>query len=659
MRRAPTDQQWLAEQIGALTTQLEVLKPSEWAERRRYLPTQVTPSPGPYRFSKFPYLEEIVDCLSVESPVREVAFMKGVQVGATAGVIENAIGYIIDHVRTAPVMMVSAEQQLADSRLESYVLRMLEHSNLEHLIKSSDEKNPRKTGKTARKIEWVGGGWLTPAGANNPAVFRSLSYRFMLRDEIDGFPDDCGSNGDPLSLSEGRTAAFEVNRKIFDTSTPLIRGQSKIDRRFRLGDQRYYQVRCLSCGFPQSLRWRYEDPKTGIVSGITFEHEGGELVSGSVRWLCQNCQHEHFNDDKTRLFARENGAHWKPTARPSHEFFRSYHLSALYSPVGFQSWEEAVRKWCKAWDVQRNKPKDFGELQVFYNNIRGLPYELHGEKINVQTVSRHRRHQYRYGSISNSFATKHAAGPVLLLTTATDVHKDSLKTAVWGWGRGRRAFLVDYFTFAGATDNLENPETWGRLRELIDEKEYTADDGKIYRPGSSITLIDSGYSADVVYTFCNEYNGGVFPIKGQSASTKNATVREFSQFKTTFGTIGFNVTVDLYKDRWSAALRRGWGGEGLQPPGHFNAPLDATEAQLKELTVEVKRERRQAKTNKLIGWEWHRPPGSKNELWDLLIYGNAGLDMVAWDICKNRLEMESVNWPAFWDLLEAEQTYFT
>src|SRR5690554_6111930 len=101
--------EWLAHQFESLTTELEVLTPSAWAEQKRYLPPSVTSLPGYYRFDVAPYLREIVDCLSVDSPVREVAVMKGVQICATVGILENAIGYFIDAIKVAPIMLATAD----------------------------------------------------------------------------------------------------------------------------------------------------------------------------------------------------------------------------------------------------------------------------------------------------------------------------------------------------------------------------------------------------------------------------------------------------------------------------------------------------------------------------------------------------------------------
>lgn len=648
--------EWLAQQFDALTAEMEVMTPSKWAEQKWYLPPSVTTLPGYYRFDVAPFLREIVDCLSVDSPVREVAVMKGVQLGLTVGVLENTIGYYVDAVKTAPVLMVTADAELAKIRMESYVTPMLQFSGLDHLIKSADEKNTRKTGKTDKKIEWVGGGFLIPFGAQNANKLRSVSIQILLRDEIDGWPDVVGKDGDPIKLSADRTAAYESSRKILDISTPLIKGQSKIEQRFRLGDQRYYFVCCLGCGHPQTLRWRRENPDTGEITGIVWDlDENKNLIPGSVRYLCERCGHAHTNDDKTRLLSPEYGAHWKPTAEPSHPHIRSYHISALYSPVGMQTWEACVRKWLEAWDVEHNRPRDNGQLQVFYNNVLGETFEIRGEKLRFDTVSTHRRHSYSFGEIPNEWASQFCGSPVQILTCAVDVHADNLAVAVFGWCKDRRSVLVDYWRFSGDTEQLDDQATWGRLQELILAKTYVADDGKLYR--LQLTLIDSGYRADQVYQFSELFTSGVFPVKGRELPPKSAAIKEFSEFVTPMGTRAYGITVDMYKDRLSAALRKPWDTMGLQPAGFFNAPINITDKQLKELTVETKREKVEKSTGKRIGFEWHRPSGAANELWDLLVYNAAALDIIAQDYCRNALELEFVNWTAFWEHCE-QGAYF-
>lgn len=650
------DVDWLLGQFEGLTDEDKIVRPSEWAEECRVLPVGSSTMPGPYRFAVAPYLREIVDCMSVDSPVREIAVMKGVQVCFTSGVIENALGYGIGHIKTAPMMLVTADAELAKLRVETAILPMIRESGLQDRIRSSDDTNKRKTGQTAQKIEWVGGGFLIPFGAVNANKLRSIPIQILFRDEVDGWPLVVGKDGDPMALSFDRTATFEDSRKVFDGSTPNLKGQSRIEARFLLGDQRYYHVPCRSCGHMQVLRWHRVNAE-GVVSGVVWERdEDGKLVPGSVRYLCEACGHPHTNEDKVWMLDPANGAKWIPTAKPSHPNFRSYHLSALYSPVGMQSWEACAQKWLEAWDVDANAPRDINKLQVFYNNVLGQTFEVMGEKVSFASVSAHRRQCYLYGEIPNRFAKEFAGSEVQLVTCAVDVHGDAkgLKIAVVGWARSGRPFLIEYLTALGDVTNIEGP-AWQLLREVIEQREYIADDGKKYRV--QITLIDSGYRPDDVYRFCSDYASGVFPVRGVPAPQRGSVRAEFATFVTKLGTQGFNITVDIYKDRWSASLRKHWDGISQMPEWFFSAPMNATDQQLKELTVERKVELKDKRTGQRVGWEWRRPSGARNELWDLLIYNSAAVEIVAADVCRSQYGAETVNWPAFWQFVQDSEAF--
>lgn len=583
--------------------------------------------------------------------------MKGVQVGASV-LAENVLGYFIEHIRDASIMWTSADSDLAKSRLTNSIIPMLHASGLKHLIKSVDQGNARKSGQTDEKIEWEGGGFLIPYGAKNAAKMRQWPIRVLVCDELDGWPTKVGKDGDPHQLFVGRTAAFESSRKIFNISTPTLKGQSKIEARYLQGDQRKYFVRCLSCEHAQELKWE-GFTTDGVRFGITWDYdEKGHPIRESVRYLCKSCGHAHYENDKTRLFDPKNGADWVPTKTPSSPGHRSYHLSALYSV--FQTWFSQVEMFLEAFDPVADRVKNFDKYQVFYNNVLGATYELRGEKVRLDAVSGHRRSEYRYGEIPNKFALEHCLSPILCVTCAVDVHSEQLPTAVFGWARGRRPFLIDYWRFgeltkdtpAGNTENLDDPATWVRLRELIENREYVADDGKRYR--IQFTLIDSGYRADQVYEFANEYTSGVGPAKGREQPRGTAD-KPYAQFHTPTGVAGYLITVDWYKDRLSAALRREWNGLGVQPMGCFNAPSDASEKQLRELTVETK----VPKPTAAGGFEWRRPSGAANELWDLLVYNSCAMDLLAWDVCRKQLELEEVDWSRFWDLCESDKLFFT
>lgn len=637
------DKEWMIEKIEGIKDHHEVMTVSRYAEENRYLPSSVTPMAGYYSFGVTPYIKEIADCMSLSSPVRIVAIQKGVQVGMTVGLLENTILYCIGHVKTAPVMALTADSEIAKLRIDQYVMPMLEHSGMSNLIQSNEgEKGSRKTGKTKDKISFQGGGMLLPFGANNAAKLRSFSIQFLLIDEPDGFKTNLGKDGDPVKLAFDRTAAYAQSRKICLLSTPTIKGQSKIEDHYLLGDQRKFMVPCKHCDFPQELEWDKVDQVTGEVYGLTFNHDDGVLDVDSVRYICKNCGGEHKNADKQRMLKLGK---WKPTATPKEPNRRSYHISGLYSPVGFKSWEDVVIEWFDCWDVVRNQAKSVEKLQVFMNNNLGKTFRKENDKLKLTTMFGHRRTEYRFGEIPNHLAERSCDSEIMLLTCAVDVHKGNLAVAVFGWTRQHRAFLIDYWRLEGDCESLDS-DPWMKLKDIIYNKVYIADDGKKYR--IQLTLIDSGYMQHNVLEFC--YNtDGTIPIKGIPDAQKGATFSEFKQVETKMGIPAFNINVNFYKDRWYPSLKRPWIESGKQQEFCFNVPSDVTEKQLKELTVETKVEDINPVTNALKGFKWHRPSGSDNELWDLVNYNNAAIDILAWDILVRQGERESVNWLEFWE----------
>ena len=53
-----------------------------WADRHRILSTSVSAEPGPWQTARVPYMKQVLDCLSPDSPARIVTLMKGSQVGS-------------------------------------------------------------------------------------------------------------------------------------------------------------------------------------------------------------------------------------------------------------------------------------------------------------------------------------------------------------------------------------------------------------------------------------------------------------------------------------------------------------------------------------------------------------------------------------------------
>ncbi|MCK4734227.1 MAG: phage terminase large subunit family protein, partial [Methanophagales archaeon] len=265
---------WLADKVGELTEKINHISPSEFNEMHRYLPDSVTSIPGYIRYDVNPFMREIIDCFDVDSPVREVNVMKGVQITYTT-LLESVMLYYMANIRTVPMMYITADKELATARVENNIIPMINQSGFADIIRSSDEGNTRKTGKTANHLQWDGGGYMVPFGAKTADKMRSYSIMVMLKDEIDAWAETVGKDGDPDALSDDRCSGYWARRKIGRGSTPLILDSSKIHSAYLRGDQRKYNVLCKSCSFPQSLKWNTVDKKTGIVGGFQWEMENG------------------------------------------------------------------------------------------------------------------------------------------------------------------------------------------------------------------------------------------------------------------------------------------------------------------------------------------------------------------------------------------------
>lgn len=383
---------WLAEQVDEMPDSIARLTPVKFNEENRYLPQGVSPRPGYIRYDLFPYLREPLECFDPLSPVREVNLKKGVQVGYTT-LLESIILYYIAHIKTQPLMFLTADDGLASLRVENSIIPMINESGFADLIRSNDEGNSRKTGKTKDLIQWEGGGSMIYNGANSATKMRMSSVPLMLKDELDGWKRSVGKDGNSDSLTDARLSAYWDVRKIGRGSTPLLE-PSMIGEAYDRGDQRKYMVLCKACSFPQFLKFENINKETGEVSGFQWEMENGVLVLESVRYCCKNCGHAHYEHDKEKLFATESGAHWLETAEPKEPGIRSYHLPAFYSPFGFRPWYKGVSDYLESFDPKTKQVKSISKYQEFYNNTLGEPFKTQGSKLRFESVSAHRRACY-------------------------------------------------------------------------------------------------------------------------------------------------------------------------------------------------------------------------------------------------------------------------
>lgn len=646
--------QFLRTMVDSFTEDKSHITPVDFISSSRYIPGTVSPFPGYVDFSITPQWVEPLNNFDEDDPNRETIVCKGVQVAYTTN-LENLIYRDVRYLKSVSGIYVTADLGLSEARMESNIIPMFAQSGCADVFVAADSANKRKQGIKKNILQWIGGGTLLPYGAQNANKARQQSVPHVYMDEVSGWPQTSRDGSDLVGLFRDRASSFWQSLglvKIFIGGTPQLAGSCQITREYLRGDQRVYMAHCLKCGMEQEIRWRIHQKETGKVFGFKWELTAdGELDLDTVRYECPNCANPHMEHDKMKLFCREN-AYWQPTATAKEPYVKSYHMPAFLSGIGMQPWSKNVALWLEAWDVERNRVKDIGKLQRMYNNVFARAFEIPGTKITAEHVSAHRRMFYAKGQVPNHMVVNSCPSKILFLTCTVDVHLHDLFVCVIGWTKHMTNWVIEYHTIhddsKDGTEVLDSP-AWAELTRFITEKTWKATDGTEYYLAA--TGIDSQYNTAVVTEYCSQFDGGnVFPLMGKAIIGKRARIKEFDQFTTQLGTVGFNILIDHYKERIAPVLRREWSeSTGIQEQYTFNAPMDITDKELKELTTE----KRRAKTwpDGSVSYEWHRPHGAPNELWDLLVYGHALVEILAWVMCKDA-GMKEIDWAMFWDEME-------
>ena len=453
------------------------LSMSGWADKYRVL--SFSAESGPWRTSRVPYLREIMDACS-DPTVERVVVMKSAQVGYTEGILNNTIGYYIDQ-DPATILAVQPTDEEAEKYSKEKLAPMLHDTPV--LGAKVQESRSRNTGTTILAKSFAGG-HLGITGATSPRGLRSRSRRILLFDEVDGYPESAGAEGDPIMLGEKRTMTY-WNRKIIIGSTPTVKGASRIEKAYAESDGRKYHVPCPHCGKLQVLDWGNRDVDHGLKWSVDADGEPYDVF-----YLCQHCHACIEESEKPRMVA---SGQWV-AERPQNPV-RGYWMNALISLFDGAQWIKLIREFLKV-------RKDPIRLRVFVNTVLAETWEDIGASADSDVVAE-RMEVYQDGVD----VPAHAA----VLTRSVDVQGNRLETAVWGWGAGEESWPVEIEVIDG---DPGTPEPWKELDEIL-TKSYLHESGVRLTP--LVTTVDSGYHAKAVYGYCKDRRGkNVFATKGSS-----------------------------------------------------------------------------------------------------------------------------------------------
>ena len=561
---------------------------SEWADRHRVLSQKGSPEPGQWSTDRTPYLREIMDALSPSSSTERVVFMKSAQIGGTEAAL-NLVGYIID-MAPGPAMLVQPTVEMAKRVSKQRVDALISESpRLRGKVRPARE---RDSGNTVLQKDFPGG-TLILTGANSAVGLRSMPVRFLILDEVDGYPPDADGEGDPVNLAIARTSNF-LRRKVLSISTPSVDGASRIQDGWEESDKRHFDVPCPQCGELQPLQWNR-------VNWTDLERPPERAA-----YVCVNgCVIEHR--EKIRMLA---GGRWRATADGDGKT-AGFHVSALYSP--WLSWGELAQQFLQA--------KGSAErLKTFVNTMLGETFADVADAPDWERLQR-RAESYKLGTVP--------AGGVIL-TAGADVQDDRIEVEIVAWGPDAENWSVDHRVLMGRPDQSE---VWRQLDQVLAERFPHEEGGdlQILR-----LCVDTGghYTADVLAWSARQDPSRVMAIQGRDSlsmpvgSPTLTDIRQRDGKRKRRGGRIWPVGVSLLKGRLYSWLASDPPTEGEEKPYglcHFPA-YDAE--YFKQLTAErkVKRKTRQG----YIRFEWQKVR-ERNEVLDCRAYAMAAMETLRLD----------------------------
>ncbi len=513
--------------------------------------------------------------------VRRISAMMGAQTGKTECLINNTIGYYIAH-NPQSIMVMQPTLRDMQTWMEAKLNPMLDETDV---VKERIAKPRGRDGVNNQQMKSFPGGYLMFSYSGSPNTMRGRSAPIILCDEIDGY--EVTGEGDPVNLLWQRAATFSDRRKLIETSTPTIKGVSRIERAFQSGDMRRFWLPCPHCGEWQTLKW----------SQVVWDKDDtGDHDPISARYVCEHNECVITDGDKVRMMRK---GEWR--AEKKFKGHASFHLSELYSP--FRKWRDIVESF-----LEKKRAND---LQSFVNVSLAETWEEQGESVDQDGLME-RREDYTL-----------VPADVLLLTAGVDVQQDRIEVETVGWGADFESWGIDRTQLWG---DPNGPELWEDLdRYLL--QQYETEDG--HQLGIACTCIDSGYLTSTVYQWVAPKLGRrIYAVKGVAGEGRPIVQR--SPKPRTPGKTPktmFAVGVDGVKGLILAGLTRKKPGPGYAHfPEHY--PSDFFE----QLTAE----KRVTKYRKGFAYrEWIKIR-HRNEALDIRVYAYAAVTILnpIWNALK-------------------------
>jgi phage terminase large subunit GpA-like protein len=466
-----------------------------WAINYRVMSEEESSIKGRFTWEVSPGLKGIAEAAS-QPNTRKITVQKSAQVGYTAGIVCNIIGYNV-HYRPSVIVAAfprsMAAKDFASEKLDPMIMAT-------PVLSKRIALRSRAQGNSMLRKRFPGG-LIKLVGTNSPSDVKSTSARIVIVEE----PDDASSNvqgqGNSLKLLEERAKTYN-DHLILIGGTPTATGASAIEDEMKKSDKRYFHVPCHSCGETHPLAWEnvtIPEDKAAKPRDVYGHHQWEQAF-----YTCPHCGTVWTDEERiTNLRRAEDaGAGWVATADST---VPGFYLNELMSTFDGSRVPVLARKYLEAKDNMDRG--DVNDMIAFWNSTLGLTWEYKGE-LPEEDELRVRAEKYVEWSCP--------AGGVEALMTV-DVQHDRLAVTVWVFGRGEEMWLSYWGEHYGQTV-VAHEGAWIELEQLMRRAVQHATGASL---GIRIIGIDSGdgQTSEAVYSFCRKHSRTdrpVLALKGAS-----------------------------------------------------------------------------------------------------------------------------------------------
>ncbi|TBW33365.1 terminase [Siculibacillus lacustris] len=556
----------------------EELTVSEWADRyRKISPESGSPYPGDWRTARVPYLRQPLDCLHPDHPARRVTLKFSAQTGKSeVGVCW--FGYIVDRSPGPMLTVLPTGEEAAKYNRVKLQPTVDASPRIRHRVRP---ENSRDEGASTTAFKRFAGGYNQITSATSSKGLQMVSIRWLILDEVAGYPKDADGRGSPVDQARARTKSYGDRAKELEVSTPGLVGDCRISEDYDAGDRRRLYMPCPQCGAFQVWGFDKMRPPTPAsknrphfaceAEGCIVDQVSRDVMLAAHRWV-PTWVAEGEPPVPTVIAAADIDLHAiEPCSGRVRDRQPSWANWSAWSP--FEPWSDI-------WARSEAAHGDPGKEKVVTQQDLGEAWEPKSDTPDWEKLLEVRRAWTR-GVVPY---------PAAVLYGFVDVQGNRFEWGLWAFGPGFQAWLVDRGVIA---HEHTTAEAWNAL-DALTARQWTSEGGRdldVMAWG-----IDTGAFTQALYDKVSKRHGlqatksdnrpSAAPYKLTRADLRDVHGRPIAGRRIDLGLVGaWGLKVSVYEGL--RHLVAGPRSDGTWPNATIHLPDWIGEDELRQLTAEV------------------------------------------------------------------------